>query len=289
MSKFTNNRIYDTLFVQGRMPDKCLLCGTGELEEKGHIIPKFVMRWLKKASNKNEFFLNNDPLLKVSDTPALKIMCTACEDKVSLFEKHFTDNYYKRYYRRKKVEQFTDEVYYFAVSVAWRLIVSTERLKSTAQDEFAQSYGGMEQRARAYLLDTSKKPELDVYILSAEQIFKTVDAGRIKENLLNYSVSHGLKAHSLYDSKHGFMMTPLPIPTVSFKIGAYYFFVVMSHYFEHAEFQVNCIRRSKLERLFEVNCTEDFLGFAKWIMNDRFYEVEVSMMSSEYYSKRNLM
>lgn len=271
------------------MPDKCLLCEVGELEEKGHIIPKFVMRWLKKASKKNEFFLNNDPLLKVSDTPAFKIMCKACEDKISIFEKFFTDNYYKRYYRHQKVEQFKDEVFYFAISVAWRLIVSTARLKSTAQNALAQSYTGMEQRARAYLLDTNKKPELDVYILSAEQILENIAAKRINTDLLHYSVYHGLKAHPLRDSNHGFTMTPIPIPTVSFKIGAYYFFVVMTGYFELAKFSVNSVRRSTSERLFEVNCTEEFLGFVKWIMADGFYEIEVSMMPSEYYLQRSLM
>lgn len=289
MSGFTNNRIYDDLFAQEKMPDKCLLCGVGDLEEKGHIIPKFVMRWLKKASKKNEFFLDNNPLLKVSDTPAFKIMCKACEDIISNYEKYFTDNYYKRYYRHQKAGPLTDEVYYFAISVAWRLIVSTERLKSTDRNTLLRSYGGMEERARLYLLDKKRKPELDVYILSADQILDNVGTERINENLLRHSVYHGLKAHSLYNTNPDWLMTVVPIPTVSFKIGAYYFFVVVSNYFENANFTVNSILRSAEERLFEVHYTEEFLGFAKWIMNGNLYEIEASMMPSEYYLQRSFM
>lgn len=287
--KFTNNRVYDELFVKEYMPEKCLLCGSDGLNKFGHIIPKLAMRWLKSAGNKKRFFLNNDPSLLVQDTHALKILCDACERKFSDREKHFTDKYYKRYYRRQEMEKYTGDVYFFAISVAWRLIVSTERLRSTERTSFSRRFGGMEKSARKYLLNTESKLEIDVYILSADKVRACVAADRINEDLLNYSISCGLKAHDIYDARGVFLMTPLQVPTVSFKIGAYYFVVVPSGYFDRAGFIVDCQRCSEVERLYEVNCTEAFLGFLKWMMDDRFNEVKVDMKPSDFYLRRDVM
>src|SRR4051794_25484436 len=111
----TNNKIYDELFSSTAMPKKCALCEVGELRELGHIIPKFVMRWLKQASKKNEFYLNNLASQKVRDTIALRILCEDCEDKFSASEKLFTDNYFKRYYRNQVPLEIDDGLYAFAL------------------------------------------------------------------------------------------------------------------------------------------------------------------------------
>jgi hypothetical protein len=289
LGRVTNNDFYDSLFLLETMPTSCLLCTDGTLSELGHVIPKFVLRWLKKASKLNGFYFNNNPKLKMSDTPAFKMMCESCEDKLSVFEKEFTDNYFKRYYKHQPVSSPGDELYVFAISVAWRLIVSTERLKDTQPKIklYKEIYSGLEARARDFLNGKGDRCNIGVYIFSADEILNNIPESKVNKNLLLYSLRHGLKAHDFHSKDGTFLISNSYIPVVFFKIGFYYLFVVDSGYFDRVQYSVTSIKVSAKYELFDVKYTEDFLGFMDWVMENGLYEVDASCLSLQNYTRRN--
>lgn len=287
MKIITNNKIYDELFSSTAMPKKCALCEIGELRELGHIIPKFVMRWLKQASKKNEFYLNNSANEKVRDTIALRILCEDCEDKFSASEKLFTDNYFKRYYRNQVPFEIDDGLYVFAISVAWRLILSTSFLKESAALD--KSFKSMLKNARLFLLNQSEDSELDVYVFTANEIESHVVPGLIDERDLKYSIKHSLLAHAITDKSGHFRLSLANVPLVYFKLGVYYFLVTLAGYFERSLFSVNYSKAGNRFRTYKVSYTADFLEFLKWSTNGTFSEVRDILSSNRAFDRRDFL
>ncbi|MBT0622533.1 hypothetical protein KIH32_01335 [Pseudomonas fluorescens] len=291
MDKITNNRVYEDLFILDKMPTSCLLCLDGDLDELGHIIPKFAIRWLKRESKLEKFYFNNDPERMVPDTPAFKMMCKNCEDKFSTYEKHFTDKYYKLYYRGKQPHPLQGEVYNFAISVAWRLIVSTERLKSTAPNEksFKHIYSHSEEQARNFLMGNSDKCDLSVYVLPIDELLRNTPSHLVDDKVLKISIRQGLKAHHLFDDTGGMQLTHTHVFSIFFKIGCYYFFVFPKGYFIGSTFSVNGIKASACYDLYDVKYTQDFLGLMDWLMDDRLYEIDISSIPRKNYERRHAL
>ena len=289
MEKLTNHRLYDNLFQTDKMPTSCLLCTTGELDELGHIIPKFVMRWLKQASKHKAFYLNSEQDKMVADTLAFKMMCTTCEDKFSKLEKYFTDNYFKKYYRGQAPNPMQDEVYDFAISIAWRLIVFSARLKNTQPQEkaFEETYSLSESLMRDYLNNKIDSCEHSVYVLPIETLTANIPESQIHEDTLKYSIRQGLKAHPFNDEKEKIGLSVQRIPTIQFKIGCYYFFIFPNDYFAGSEFTITSTKASNSKELHILNYTPDLIGFMEWLMDGRFFEINAKDIDLKSYTHRN--
>lgn len=289
LDRLTNLKIYEKMFRTEKMPKSCLLCKVGELDELGHIIPKFVMRWLKQASKRKNFYLNNEQEQMIADTPAFKMMCKDCEDKFSNLEKHFTDNFFKKYYRGHTPNPIQDEVYDFAISIAWRLIVSTERLKNTEAHEkaFAAAYSVSESLMREYLNNKKSNCEQSVYVLPIESLIKSIPESLIHEATLKYSIRQGLKAHRLYDETGKLALTQQRIPTIHFKLGCYYFFVFPNNYFAGSEFTIKATRISETKHLYVLDYTPDLLGFMEWLIDGPFLEINTKDILPKNYTLRD--
>ncbi len=289
LEKLTNLGIYEELFKAEKMPTKCLLCKKGELDELGHIIPKFVMRWLKRASKLNSFYFNNDRDKMVADTPAFKMMCKTCEDKFSTFEKYFTDEIFKKYYRGKTPSPIDDEVYNFAISIAWRLIVSTERLKDTQPKEntFEAIYSLSESMMRGYLNNEIEKCHHSVYALPIDKLTRNISKNLIDDNALKYTIRQGLKAHLIADERRDIALSFTHLPIIHFKIGCYYFFILQDNYFAGAEFEISSTKASKAKELYVLDYTPDLLGFMEWLMDGHFFEVNTKDIPLKSYTHRD--
>lgn len=288
MKPITNLSAYEDLFKPEKMPTSCLLCKTGELDELGHIIPKFVMRWLKRASKLNKFYFNNDRDKMVADTPAFRMMCNKCEDKFSTLEKYFTDEIFKKYYRRKTPSPVDDQVYNFAISIAWRLIVSTERLKDTQPQEkvFEAIYSPSESVMRGYLNNETENCHHTVYALPIENLTNNISASLIDDNALKYTIRQGLKAHVICDDRIKMLLSS-HIPVIYFKIGCYYFFIVQNNYFAGSDFRISSTKASKTKELYILDYTPDLLGFMEWIMDGRFFEINTKDIRLKNYTHRD--
>ena len=264
-----NQRVYDVLVNSGKLPSTCLLCLDGELCELGHIIPKFVMRWLKLASKKSRFYLNNTKT-DVSDTLALRILCKDCEDCFSHYEKIFVDKFFKKYHRKEKQNEFGEDVYYFALSVAWRIMASTPMMQG--EDSGDQYYRALRDAIRPHLIDPNTSIEVDVYVFLADDIAASLPAKDLRENLLHFSVRQGIFAQTLeYDETH-LIATVAPVPLVHFKLGAYYFIVSFQDYLHRLTFhkKIEPLEHGKIHLL---RYSEELVGFLHHISNGDFLEV----------------
>ncbi len=102
--------------------NECKLCGNiGELE-LSHIFPKFLFRWLKKTgTGRLRGTANiNQP---VQDGLRAPFLCGSCEDLFSKAETWFSKRvFYPVVDESYDSFEYTEELFYFVISVAWRLL-----------------------------------------------------------------------------------------------------------------------------------------------------------------------
>lgn len=277
-----NQRVYDALVNSEKLPSTCLLCLDGELCELGHIIPKFVMRWLKLASKKSKFYFNNTET-EVSDTLALRILCKNCEDNFARREKNFVDGFFKKYYRKQEQSGFGEGVYYFALSVAWRIMVSTPMMRD--EDDGDKYYRALKDAISPHLLKPGTNVEVDVYIFLADDLVANLPAKDLREKLLRFSVQQGIFVHTLEYDKTPFVATPKPVPLVHFKLGVYYFIVAFQNHLHLLAFDKR-IEQSEHEKIHLLRYSNELVGFLHHISNGDFLEVvESAIPKNVEYNK----
>jgi hypothetical protein len=280
----TNQRVYDGMIDCNKLPSSCLLCSEGKLEEFGHILPKFVMRWLKRASKKNEFYLNNTKQ-KVPDTLALKILCKNCEDLFSKYEKSFTDQHFKKHYRKELPAAINDDIYFFALSIAWRIMASTPIMRG--QEDGEKYYREFRDVVKSYLLKPDESAEIDVYTFRANEIVINLPEQHYKPNILNFSVVQNIFVRNLIYDKINCRATLFPIPLVYFKLGVYYFIVGYRNYLQNLTFPKK-MEATEGGRVYILKYTYELMGFLNCISNWDFYEVDKSIipLNIEYNKTR---
>lgn len=271
-----NRRVYDKMIDGKKLPSKCILCDEGELNECGHIIPKLVMRWLKRASSKKNFYLNNTTEI-TSDTLALKILCDKCEDIFSTCEKNFTDKYFKKYYRESSSPKIEEDIYFFALSIAWRIMASTRFMRN---NEGGEPFRGLlEDELKSYLLQPSGKAEIDLYVFHADEVADNLSHDSYNNNLLQFSIRQGIFLQYLYYciGCRDFNATLAPVPLVHFKLGAYYFIVASQGYLQKLKFpkKMENIVGSKI---YILKYSASLMGFFNHISNNNFDEIDKSII-----------
>lgn len=99
---------------------KCALCHENKELELSHIVPKFVIRHLKKTSFGAIRNMEN-PNMIVQDGEKHYMLCGDCEDLFSTYETKFANKFFYPY-MNDSVKQFDydQETYYFLTSVSWR-------------------------------------------------------------------------------------------------------------------------------------------------------------------------
>lgn len=103
------------------MPIKqCALCRRFKELELSHIVPKFIIRYLKKTSVGAIRNMEN-PNRVVQDGEKHYLLCGDCEDLFSKYETKFANSFFYPYMKENQKEfQYDYETYYFLTSVSWR-------------------------------------------------------------------------------------------------------------------------------------------------------------------------
>ncbi|WP_458761939.1 hypothetical protein [Cupriavidus basilensis] len=263
-----NQRVYDPLINGEKLPSSCMLCPDGKLNKRGHIIPKLVMRWLKKASKKEKFYLNNTEMT-APDTMALRILCDACEEELSRNEKIFTDMYFNKYYRGQPEIEVNDSIYYFSLSVAWRILITTPMMRSHKGGD--KYFSLLRDKIKSYLLKPNNEAALDVYVFHGNEIAANLPERDYNINLLRHSIRQGIFCQPLfYDN--GFCATLSPFPLVHFKLGIYYFIVSEKNYLQSLKFD-KILKSRKQSRVHSLKYSTELIGFLSHISNGDFHDV----------------
>ena len=103
---------------------KCRLCEDTRELQNSHIIPRFVIRWMKKTGPTPFLRKVVDPDTRIQDHHE-KPLCKDCEQTLSNWEGKFAAQVFYPHVREEKKEFEYDEwLYKFVLSVSWRLLVS---------------------------------------------------------------------------------------------------------------------------------------------------------------------
>ncbi|UPQ79323.1 hypothetical protein M0M57_00445 [Flavobacterium azooxidireducens] len=89
---------------------------------ESHIFPKFVINYTKKTGSKylRKF---SEPNIRMQDGIKLHLLSLKAEQEFSLREKWFAENIFVPYLGRKFQLDYNENLYYFAVSFLWRVLI----------------------------------------------------------------------------------------------------------------------------------------------------------------------
>lgn len=104
--------------------DECRLCGTTSELQSSHIIPRFVIKWMKKTGPTPFLRKAVDPNTRIQDYHE-ELLCKDCEQIFSEFEGKFAAHVFYPHVRGDSNEfEYGEWLYRFVLSVSWRLLVS---------------------------------------------------------------------------------------------------------------------------------------------------------------------
>ncbi|WP_349925418.1 hypothetical protein ABNP43_03500 [Bacillus altitudinis] len=99
---------------------KCALCGEETNLELSHIVPKMVIRMLKKTAAGN-IRNSENPNIPAQDSEKHYMLCGNCEDLFSEKEKYFANTLFHPYIKKKKIKfDYDSKLFYFLTSLSWR-------------------------------------------------------------------------------------------------------------------------------------------------------------------------
>ncbi|MDQ0175953.1 hypothetical protein [Bacillus chungangensis] len=99
---------------------KCALCGAETNLELSHIVPKMVMRTLKKTAAGN-IRNSENPNIPAQDSEKHYMLCGSCEDLFSEKETYFANTLFHPYIKKEKTKfDYDSKLFYFLTSLSWR-------------------------------------------------------------------------------------------------------------------------------------------------------------------------
>jgi hypothetical protein len=136
---------------------KCALCGTENAFQISHIIPKCIIRWLKKTSATGHI-INAYDGKRIQDGAKEILLCPTCEKRFSVVEKYFYENFFIPHQKGVQSFRYDARLLKFIISVTWRTL-QTQRRSSLTQKTSKEIVNALRSWKR-FLLDESTNPEL---------------------------------------------------------------------------------------------------------------------------------
>lgn len=196
----------------GNGTKSCSLCGRdGDLQES-HIIPKFVIKWLKNTSttgavldltpqrrmySDDQKITANQHAKIVQDLPTCDLLCGECEQRFSRLERQFAENiFYKFHDRGAKRFEYGEWLEPFAVSLAWRILKFGHGLFKSRYPDLITYVEQAETAWRKSLLgDTWTAPPYESNILFLDDVAGTGAAPEKFDWYMLRSIEYGIECH----------------------------------------------------------------------------------------------
>lgn len=140
-------------------PGKCKLCGEIAVLRQSHVIPAFVIRWLKETSATGFLRGPAAPNRRVQDIPTEPILCGSCEQRFSVAEERFAREVFVPFHEGHSRFQYESWLSYFAISLAWRCLVVAAPEELSDLPQHAESVEGAKNAWTALLLGREAEAE----------------------------------------------------------------------------------------------------------------------------------
>lgn len=140
---------------------KCMLCSNMSDLKASHIVPRFVYQWMRSTGG--SYFRNSgDPAKRKQDGAKEYLLCGSCEQRFSAREAYFKQAIFDPYINgNAKTFHYDQRLFYFNISIAWRVLVSTLGDKDIGTNRFIGQLRNAESEWRNYLLTESLPPRYD--------------------------------------------------------------------------------------------------------------------------------
>src|SRR5207248_10688513 len=102
----------------------CALCLNEAELQLSHVIPSFAYAWLK-ATGTPYIRQPTNPNLRQQDGKKLPLLCAQCEQRFAAKERWFKENIFDRYLARSFSLPYDENLFYFAFSLVWRVLVTS--------------------------------------------------------------------------------------------------------------------------------------------------------------------
>jgi hypothetical protein len=107
-----------------RMPAECELCGDVVELRDSHVIPRFVLKYIKNSGATPFMTKVDDPENRFQDHTE-ELLCADCEQELNQFESPFAGQIFYPYVREEEETfEYDKWLQKFIISVDWRLIIS---------------------------------------------------------------------------------------------------------------------------------------------------------------------
>ena len=137
----------------------CRLCSREAPLRVGHIIPKFAVDWIKRTSATGYLRDAINPNLRRQDVAKAELLCEKCEQLFSRDETIFAEAiFYPFLDQRVSHFQYEEWLRRFAVSLAWRGLVTSLALPGFDPGYFHEALDKAAADWGRYLLRQSKRP-----------------------------------------------------------------------------------------------------------------------------------
>src|SRR4029077_16970412 len=90
--------------------------------QESHIIPKFIVSWLKDTSPTAKLRMGEIPNKRVQDGLKLHWLCSTCETKFSQWETYFAEKIFHPLINRESKINYDSNFVKFCVSISWRVL-----------------------------------------------------------------------------------------------------------------------------------------------------------------------
>lgn len=121
---------------KGPVPGACLLCGKPGPVRLSHVVPAFVIDWLKETSATGYLREGYRPNLRQQDGPKAYMMCHGCEQVFGDWENETARRLFRPLHKDPTREVHYDASFLrFCVSVSWRVLTAYRAIGLSAMND----------------------------------------------------------------------------------------------------------------------------------------------------------
>lgn len=141
----------------------CRLCLTEKPLRESHIIPAFIVRWLKETSATGYIRFTVNPNKREQDGPKGPFLCADCEQVLSKWETPFAQEFWPKITGQEQVPwKYGEWLAPFAASLCWRALLFRQEIDENTLDHLDERHkplvGGALENWRKYLLGSESGP-----------------------------------------------------------------------------------------------------------------------------------